>query len=248
MDKVVELKNITKQFNGTKVIDNVDLSLNKGETLAIIGPSGCGKSTLLKLIVGLYPPTKGIVNIKGININTLDEIGLSKVREMIGMVFQSSALFDSLSVYDNISFGIIERMDLHESKIKKIVAEKLEMVGLEGTQDLMPAELSGGMQKRISLARALATDPEIMLYDEPTTGLDPVTSASIEELIKSIHSKLGSPAIVVTHQLSTVYRVSDRIVMLNEGKIIESGTPKETMYTKNNIIKKFISAGQLEKL
>ncbi|MFC1767196.1 ABC transporter ATP-binding protein [Candidatus Margulisiibacteriota bacterium] len=240
---MIEIKNLVKKFSGTLVLDKVNLNLKRGESLAIIGPSGCGKSTMLRLIIGLFPPTSGEIKIKGININGIDEEGMTKLRETIGMVFQSSALFDSLTVGENVAFGLLERIKLSESKLKKVVAEKLEMVGLEGTEELMPAELSGGMQKRVSLARALATNPEIILYDEPTTGLDPVTSTAIEDLIKSVHRRLKTSSIVVTHQLSTVYRVAQRIVMLDKGKIIESGTPEETQRTKDPAIRRFITGG-----
>lgn len=243
-DNIIEIRNLVKEFDGNMVLDHINLNLKRGETLAIIGPSGCGKSTLLKLIIKLFTPTSGEIKIKGINIMGLDEIEIVKIREAIGMIFQSSALFDSLTVGENVSFGLVERLELSEDKLRKIVAEKLEMVGLEGKEDLMPSELSGGMQKRVSLARALATNPEIILYDEPTTGLDPITSASIEDLINDVHMKLKSSAIIVTHQLSTVYRVADRIVMLHEGKIIESGTPEETQKTKDPIIRRFITGGR----
>jgi phospholipid/cholesterol/gamma-HCH transport system ATP-binding protein len=198
----------------------------------------------LRLIVGLFPPTSGEIRIKGINIVGMDYEGLTKLREKIGMVFQSSALFDSLTVFENVSFGLVERLKLPESKLRKIVAEKLEMVDLAGTEDLMQSELSGGMQKRVSLARALATNPEIILYDEPTTGLDPITSTSIEDLISDIHQKIKASSILVTHQLTTVYRTASRIVMLHNGKLIESGSPEETQKTANPIVKKFITGGR----
>jgi phospholipid/cholesterol/gamma-HCH transport system ATP-binding protein len=157
------------------------------------------------------------------------------------MVFQSSALFDSLTVGENVAFGLREHTNYPEEKINKIVSEKLDLVGLKGSEGLMPSELSGGMQKRVSLARALATDPEIILYDEPTTGLDPITATSIEDLIINVHQKIGNSAVVVTHMLSTVYKIADRIVMLHNGRIIEAGTPEETKRSDNPTIKQFIT-------
>lgn len=241
IENVIVLNNLYKNFNGKKVLDGVDIYVKKGEILAIIGPSGCGKSTLLRLIIGLFPPTSGEVIVKGENIVNIDKDKLIDIRKHIGMVFQSSALFDSLSVGENVAFGLREHSNYAEPRIKEIVHEKLKMVGLESAENLMPSELSGGMQKRVSLARALATDPEIILYDEPTTGLDPITATSIEDLIIDLHKKLGTSAIVVTHQLSTVYRIADRIIMLHNGKTIESGNPDETKKSDNPVIKQFIT-------
>jgi phospholipid/cholesterol/gamma-HCH transport system ATP-binding protein len=241
LENVIELKNVFKSFNGKKVIDGVSINVKKGEALAIIGPSGCGKSTLLRLIIGLFPPTSGEIIVKGMSITNLDQEELVNIRKRIGMVFQSSALFDSLTVRENVAFGLREHTNYSEEKIKKIVSGKLDMVGLKGSDALMPSELSGGMQKRVSLARALATDPEIILYDEPTTGLDPITTTSIEDLILDIHHKLGTSAVIVTHQLLTVYKIADRIVMLHNGKMIEAGTPDETKKSDNPIIKQFIT-------
>lgn len=238
---VIELKALYKSFNGKKVIDGVNLNVKKGEILAIIGPSGCGKSTILRLIIGLFPPTSGEIIVKGENIVNLDKDQMVNIRKHVGMVFQSSALFDSLSVGENVAFGLREHTELPEEKIMEIVSDKLKMVGLEGAQTLMPAELSGGMQKRVSLARALATEPEIILYDEPTTGLDPTTSTSIEDLMLDLHEKLGTSAVIVTHQLSTVYKIADRIVMLHNGRIIEAGTPDETKRSDNPTIMQFIT-------
>lgn len=240
-ENVIEMVNVEKSFNGKKVIGQVSINVKKNEILAIIGPSGCGKSTLLRLIIGLFPPDSGDIIVKGKNISGIDKDELINIRKHIGMVFQSSALFDSLTVGENVAFGLREHANYKESKINDIVRSKLKLVGLDGSQGLMPSELSGGMQKRVSLARALATDPEIILYDEPTTGLDPITATSIEDLILNIHEKLGTSAVIVTHMLSTVYKVADRIVMLHNGRIIEAGTPEETKKTNNPTIKQFIT-------
>jgi len=240
-DNVIELKNVYKSFNGKKVINGADIKVKKGEALAIIGPSGCGKSTLLRLIIGLFPPTSGEILVKGMNIANMDKDELVNVRKHIGMVFQSSALFDSLTVGENVAFGLREHTSSSEEKIREIVSEKLDMVGLKGSEGLMPSELSGGMQKRVGLARALATDPEIILYDEPTTGLDPITATSIEDLILDLHHKLNTSAVIVTHHLPTVYKIADRIVMLHNGKMIEAGTPNETIRSADPVIKHFIT-------
>lgn len=241
VENVIELKNVIKRFNGKTVIDGVNINVKKGEVLAIIGPSGCGKSTLLRLIIGLFPPTSGEIIVKGMNIANMDKSAIVNLRKSIGMIFQSSALFDSLTVGENVAFGLREHTKYTEEKIKKIVLEKLDMVGLKGSEGLMPSELSGGMQKRVGLARALATDPEIILYDEPTTGLDPISTTSIEDLILDVHHKLGTSAVIVTHQLLTVYKIADRVVMLHNGKIIEAGSPDETKRSTNPIIKQFIT-------
>ncbi len=238
---MIEIENVVKEFNGNKPLDGVNLKVRRGETVAVIGPSGCGKSTLLRLIIRLFFPNKGKIVVAGKDISKLEEEEINELREKIGMVFQSSALFDSLSVGENVAFGLREHPKYNEDEIKKKTKEKLALVDLEGKEDLMPSELSGGMQKRVSLARAIAVDPEIILYDEPTTGLDPVTASAIEDLILDLHQKLKITAIVVTHQMSTVYRIADRITMLHDGKIIEVGTPEEAKNTKDPIVKNFIT-------
>ncbi len=238
---VIELRNVIKRFDDKLVLDGVNLKVKNGEILAVIGPSGCGKSTLLRSIIGLFPVTGGEIIVGGDNLTKLNEEEMAELRRKFGMVFQSSALFDSLTVGENVSFGLAEHSKLSEDEIKKIVSEKLSLVGMAGTENLMPSELSGGMQKRVSLARAIATNPEIMLYDEPTTGLDPVMQVSIEDLMIDLHKKLKVTAIVVTHMLETVYRIADRIAMLHKGKIIEAGTVEETKRSTNPIIREFIT-------
>jgi phospholipid/cholesterol/gamma-HCH transport system ATP-binding protein len=241
---MIKIINLSKSFNGLVVLYDVTLDICEGETLAVIGPSGCGKSTLLKLIIRLEEPTSGRIVIDGQDISTLSEEGLVSIRQKIGMVFQSSALFDSLSVFENVAFPLREHAKLTEKEVKNIVAEKLKLVELTGKENLMPAELSGGMQKRVSIARALAFDPKIILYDEPTTGLDPVTSATIENLMNKLVKELKVTSIIVTHQLSTIFRTAHRIIMLEQGKFIETGTPEETKRTHNPSVRKFITAGQ----
>lgn len=241
VENVIQIRDLHKSFGSKVVLDGIDINVRKGETLAIIGPSGCGKSTILRLIIGLFSPTSGEIFVNDRNIADMDKDELVELRRHIGMVFQSSALFDSLTVGDNVAFGLREHSDLSEQRIKEVALEKLCLVGLAGSENLMPSELSGGMQKRVSLARALATDPDIILYDEPTTGLDPITSTAIEDLINDLHKKLGTSSIVVTHQMSTVYRIADRIIMLHNGKVIEAGTPDETKRSSDQIVKQFIS-------
>ncbi|MCX5726730.1 MAG: ABC transporter ATP-binding protein [Candidatus Saganbacteria bacterium] len=240
---MIEIVGLTKDFGSNRVLNNINLAVKRGQSLAVIGPSGCGKSTLLKLIIGLFPPTSGKIFVAGREITGLGTEEAGKIRKHMGMIFQSGALFDSLSVAENVAFGLREHTRLSDREIAKIVSERLNMVGLSGTENLMPIELSGGMQKRVSLARALATDPEIIFYDEPTTGLDPITANSIEDIILSLHKKLKVTSIVVTHMLSTVYKISDRITMLHEGNIIEAGSPEETKRSQNPVIRKFITGG-----
>lgn len=241
---MIKLKNLTKYFGSVKVLENITCDIPDGDFLAVIGPSGCGKSTLLRLLLKIEEPTSGSIFMNGSDISRLDEEGLVNLRGKIGMVFQSSALFDSLSVFENVAFALREHTKLSEREITRVVREKLRLVELEGTEGLMPAELSGGMQKRVGIARALASDPSIILYDEPTTGLDPVTSVNIENLMIKLSRELKTTSIAVTHVMQTVYRVAKRIVMLHEGKFIEVGSPEQAKMSENPIVKKFITGGK----
>lgn len=227
-----------------KVLEQISFEIPDGDFLAVIGPSGCGKSTLLHLLIRLEEPTAGTVQINGQDIGRLDEEGLIKLRQKIGFVFQFGALFDSLSVFENVAFPLREHAKLSERETARIVKEKLKMVEMEGSENMMPAELSGGMQKRVGIARALAFDPSIILYDEPTTGLDPVTSLTIENLMIKLSRELKATCVVVTHVMQTVYRTSKRIVMLHDGKFIEAGTPEQVQRTANPIVKRFITGGR----
>jgi phospholipid/cholesterol/gamma-HCH transport system ATP-binding protein len=240
---MIKLRKLSKYFGDLKVLENINFDIADGESLAIIGPSGCGKSTLLKLLIRLEEPTSGSIIINGMDITRLSQEGLINLRKNLGMIFQSAALFDSLSVFENVAFALREHAKLSEKEIAKIVTEKLKLVNMEGTEDLMPAELSGGMQKRVSIARALAFEPCIILYDEPTTGLDPITSVTIENLMIKLSHELKVTSIIVTHVLQTVYRAAKRIVMLHEGNFIETGTPEQTKNSTNPIVKKFITGG-----
>ncbi len=230
---LIELKNISKTFDNKQVLNNISLEVNAGEILAVVGFSGSGKSTILKIISGLVKADSGEVILGDYNI---------------GMVFQYSALFDSLTVYENIAFALKERDDFKkrytEAQIKKIVAEKLRLVGLTGIEDKYPGELSGGMQKRVSFARAIVTEPRIILYDEPTAGLDPVSSTVIEDYIVHLKRELNAASIVVTHQISTIKRTADRVVMIYEGNIVWQGSPVELMYTKDPYATQFFTASR----
>lgn len=240
---MIKILKLSKSFGAKRIIEDISLDIPEGQKLAVIGPSGCGKSTLLRLLIGIDRPTKGHITIDNTDIGLLDQDALMDVRRKIGMVFQSSALFDSMDVFENVAFGLRQREEFSEEEIKARVGQKLKMVDLEGTQDYMPSELSGGMQKRISLARAIAGDPKIMFYDEPTTGLDPVTSTNIEDLINKLNKEMNVTSIVVTHQLSTIFRTSDRIVMLHEGRIVEAGSVEEAKRSTDPVISNFIKGG-----
>lgn len=238
---MIEIKNLHKSFGSNKVLRGVDLDIDTGETLVIIGRSGCGKSVLIKHIVGLLYPDEGHVKVEGKTVDEMDMKELYELRTKFGFLFQGSALFDSMTVEENISLPLVEsKKKFSMTEIDKKVAEKLEMVGMSGVQKLKPAELSGGMKKRVGLARALITDPDYIFYDEPTTGLDPIMSDSIDELIKELTDKLNSTSIVVTHDMYSVKNVADRVAMMHEGKIHFSGTPTELLSSKDPIIKEFI--------
>lgn len=218
----------------------VDLQVNKGETVAVMGMSGAGKSTLLKCIAGLLHPTGGRMMIDGADIARMRETELDQIRRRIGMVFQYAALFDSLTVYENVAFGLRRHTRMTESEIADAVGERLSIVGLPRTEKLMPAELSGGMQKRVGLARALALQPEIVLYDEPTAGLDPITAATIAELIVKTRDELGVTSVLVSHDIPTIKRVSNRIAMLHRGKIIALGTVEEMENSTDPAVRQFM--------
>ena len=238
---MIEIKNLHKSFNQNKVLQGVNLNIDTGETLVIIGRSGCGKSVLIKHIVGLLYPDEGHVKVEGKVVDEMSMKELYELRTKFGFLFQGSALFDSMTVEENISLPLVESgRRFTSAELEKKVSEKLEMVGMSGVQNLKPAELSGGMKKRVGLARALITDPDYIFYDEPTTGLDPIMSDSIDDLIKDLTQKLNSTSIVVTHDMYSVKNVADRVAMMHEGKIHFSGTPSELLTSNDPIIKEFI--------
>jgi len=223
-DGVIVLKNIIKKFGSNVVLDNVSLTVEKGKTTVIIGPSGCGKTVLIKHLILLLRPTSGEVYFKGSRIDNLRERRLNKIRTHYGFLFQGGALFDSLSVFENIIFPLRQHSEITDWKqVEELVKSKLAMVGLDGFQNYYPANLSGGQRKRVALARAIALNPEVILYDEPTTGLDPIRSDVINELILKLQRELKVTAVVVTHDMTSVYKVADRIIMLHNGKIIADG-------------------------
>ena len=238
---MIRINNVHKSFVGNRVLRGVNLEIKEGETITIIGGSGCGKSVLLKHIVGLLRPEVGEIEIDGQEITRLGMEELAEVQKKFGMLFQGAALFDSLTVGENISFGLRMLTDLDEREIRRMVSEKLSLVGLEGIEQLMPAELSGGMKKRVALARAIATNPKYILYDEPSTGLDPIMADVINNLILDLQKKLNITSIVVTHDMVTAYKVSDRIAMLYQGRIEEIRTPEEIKETKNSVVRQFIT-------
>lgn len=240
---MIELRKLSKYFGQKKILEKIDFIISEHESIAIIGPSGCGKSTLLRLLLRIEEPTAGSILINGKDIAALEEESWIKTIRNIGMVFQSGALFDSMSVFENVAFPLREHAQLTEQEISNIVKEKLELVELKGTEGLMPSELSGGMQKRVGIARALAFNPAIILYDEPTTGLDPITSVNIENLMIKLSRELKVTSIVVTHVMQTVSRVAQRVVMLHDGKFFELGRPEEAKRSNNPIVSKFISGG-----
>lgn len=238
---MIEIKDLYKNFRGKEVLKGVDLCINPGETIAIIGRSGGGKSVLLKHIVGLLFPDSGCVKVEGSNLSELPDKELYKIRRKFGFLFQGAALFDSMTVGENVALPIIEHQhNVPKSEVNRIVESKLEMVGLPGIQELKPSELSGGMKKRVGLARALVTDPGYILYDEPTTGLDPIMSDSIDDLIKELAGKLKVTSIVVTHDMVSVRNVADTVAMIHEGKIYFHGTPAELLDSKDEVIVNFI--------
>ncbi|HIX83647.1 MAG TPA: ABC transporter ATP-binding protein [Candidatus Megamonas gallistercoris] len=244
---MIKVVNLHKYFKGRHVLKDINFTVQKGETLVIIGGSGSGKSTLLKLLIGLLRPDEGRIFIKDQEFSVMSEMQMDKIRLKMGMVFQYSALFDSMSVGENVGFGLREHSKMRKEQIKQIVEEKLKLVGLEGFSDFMPNELSGGMKKRVSLARAIAFEPEILLYDEPSSGLDPVTSAKIDDLIVQMQKLLGVTSIVVTHDMKSAFYIADRIAMLYNGEMIAIGTPDEIKKSTDSRVMEFINVSKERK-
>lgn len=238
-DPAIVVKNLTVTFGSRSVLNNVSFEVPRGTTLCILGLSGVGKSTTLRCMVGLQKPTSGEIFINNKNIITMKPKELDQLRKRVGMAFQKAALFDSMTVGDNVAFGLREHTDLAEEDIQRIVAEKLAIVDLEGMDHLYPSQISGGMQKRASFARTVATDPDVVLYDEPTSGLDPIISTVINELILELQNRLGATSVVVTHDLGGAMMVAHNIIMLHEGRVVFNGPPKEFAVTDNPYIKQF---------
>jgi len=238
---MIEIHKLYKKFNNLSVLNDLSLKIDKGQTCVIIGRSGCGKSVLLKHIIGLLKPDKGKVLVNHKEVAVLDELELSELRSKISMVFQGGALFDSMNVSENVGFSLIEHTHTSQKEILERVEESLALVGLGGIGNLMPSELSGGMKKRVALARAICIRPEIVLYDEPTTGIDPIAADSINELIRSLHDKLKVTSIVVTHDMKSAYHIADKIAMMYKGKIILEGTPREIKESRDPVVHQFIN-------
>jgi len=237
---MIELKNIHKNLGGRTILNGINLHIKNGETFVIVGPSGTGKSVTLKHILGLFTPDRGQVIINSKNICKLNNREMEPILNKFGVLFQSGALINWMNVYDNIALPLLEKTDLGTEEIQKLVSEKLEMVGLSGIETKMPAELSGGMKKRVGLARAIIRNPEIILYDEPTSGLDPVLSRSIDKLIINLQKQLQVTSVVVTHDLVSAFAIADRIAMLHSGVVIEVATPEQFKQSQNPLIKEFI--------
>lgn len=245
-EAVISLRQLNITFGTHTVLDNIDLDVYKGETLAVLGPSGTGKSTVLRSMIGLLEPDGGQIFIQGEDVSGLDEDGWNRLRMKMGMVFQYSALFDFLTVGENVAFGLRQHTDKSDEEIQGIVTQMLGLVGLPGTQDLYPAELSGGMKKRVGLARAIAVNPEIVLYDEPTAGLDPIMSRNISRLIKKTQEQLHVTSVLVTHDMQSAFYAADRVAMLYEGHIVAIGTAEEMKNSTNPIVKAFIEGREIK--
>ena len=246
---MIAIKGLRKRLGAKQVLDGVDLEIRTGETVVVVGPSGTGKSVLLKHVLGLMRPDEGSVEVDGEEIVGRREHELNRIREKFGMLFQGAALFDSMTVGENVGLGLREHTDLSDAEIARRVSERLEWVGLKRVEDMKPSSLSGGMRKRVGLARAIAMDPEFMLYDEPTTGLDPIMADVIDQLIRQMQQRLHVTSIVVTHDLQSAFKVSDRFAMLNEGKIVFEGTADEVRRTSHPQVRQFIegsSAGPIQ--
>jgi phospholipid/cholesterol/gamma-HCH transport system ATP-binding protein len=236
----LDVRHVVKRFDNRVILNDVSFCLPKGEILVIMGGSGCGKSTLLRHLIGVLKPDEGQIFINGQEISRMSEEGLAKIRRRFGMLFQTGALLNSLTVGENVALPILETSDVSPAIAETVVKLKLELVGLTGFEHLKPAQISGGMKKRVGLARALALDPELLFCDEPTAGLDPVMTAVIDKLIVDLTHKLGITAVVVTHDMTSAFRIASRMIMLYEGRVVASGTPDEIRRNNDPVLKQFI--------
>ncbi len=239
-EPIIEIVDVHKSFGAQKVLDGVNLSIGRGETTVIIGRSGGGKSTLLRLLIGLSRPDRGKILVEGEDITRLKGKALARIRKKFGMLFQYAALFDSMSVFDNVAFPLVEHTRMSRGEIEEMVAEILRQVGLPGTEKKFPSELSGGMRKRVGLARAIILKPKIILYDEPTSGLDPLMAAAIDTLIERLQKEQGLTNCVISHDIPAAFRVGQQIAMLYRGRIIAKGTPEELKTIDNPYVQQFI--------
>ena len=239
-DEMIKIIGVTKAFGDNDVLKGVNLTVRRGETVVVIGRSGCGKSVLLKHIIGLMKPDSGQVIVDGADVTHLKGDDLYELRKKFGMLFQGAALFDSLTVWENVGLGLIEHTDMSEADIRKKACEKLELVGLSNVDDLKPSELSGGMKKRVGLARAIAMDPPVILYDEPTTGLDPIMADVINGLIRNLQKTLDMTSVAVTHDMTSAYKIGDRLAMLYDGRIVFEGRPDEVKNSRDAVVRQFV--------
>jgi phospholipid/cholesterol/gamma-HCH transport system ATP-binding protein len=238
---VIELNNIHKSFNGHDVLKGITLKVEKGEILVLIGMSGYGKSVILKHVVGLLRPDKGTITVDGLEVNRLNKKALAELRSRIGFLFQGGALFESMTVYENVAFPLKEKALFDKTVIEKKVLNVIDQVGLSGSENKYPSQLSGGMQKRAALARELVWEPEIMIFDEPTTGLDPIIGHAILNLIEEMHNRMHFTGIIITHELTRIFKIVNKVAMLHEGVILEMGSPEEIRASKNPLVKQFLS-------
>jgi phospholipid/cholesterol/gamma-HCH transport system ATP-binding protein len=237
---MIRIRGLRKKLGAKQVLDGVDLDVETGESIVVMGRSGTGKSVLLKHVIGLMAPDEGSIEVDGTDIVGLPEPDLNEIRKRFGLLFQGAALFDSMTVGENVGLALVEHLRLPKPEVRRRVAERLEWVGLKGVEAMKPASLSGGMRKRVGLARAIAMDPQYILYDEPTTGLDPILADSIGELIRSLQRRLGVTSIVVTHDMTAAYKVADRMAMLDGGRIVFTGTPEEVRQTRDPRVRQFV--------
>ena len=245
MLNAITIANLHKSFGANHVLRGVDLTVEPGESMVIIGGSGSGKSVLIKHIIGLLKPDRGSILVNGEEVTTMRERQLKALRKKFGMLFQAAALFDSLTVGENVAFALVEHTRLSRAEIADRVREKLNLVGLPDTEDLFPAELSGGMKKRVGLARALAIEPEVILYDEPTTGLDPIMADAINDLIVEMRERFAITSVAITHDMVSAYKIGHRLAMLYQGKIIFTGTPEECKNTTDPMVRQFITGSSV---
>lgn len=244
MEYAIECIDLHKSFGKHKIHKGIDLKIVKGAVTYIIGPSGTGKSVLLKQLCGLMPPTSGKVYVDGEDLTQMKRDQLKDMRKKFGILFQNAALFDSMNVYQNVAFPLVEHTKKPKSEIDKIVSEKLRLVGLKDIEDKMPSELSGGMRKRVGLARAIALEPDIILYDEPTTGLDPIMCDVVDNLIHDTQKELGITSIVISHDIESTLKIADYIAMLYDGKVVLYGTAEDFKNTDNPYVKQFFAASK----
>lgn len=245
-DVLIKLHQLNMTFGERKILDDFDLNIHRGETLAVIGPSGAGKSTIIKLLTGLLKPNSGSIEIMGSKVENFNDSEWDEIRKKMGVVFQYSALFDFLTVGENVAFGLRRHFKVTEEEVTQRVSELLGMVGMPGTEKMLPSELSGGMKKRVGLARALAMRPEVVFYDEPTSGLDPVMTMTISRLIRTTQEQFGVTSILVTHDMESAYVAADRIAMLYKGKIAALGTVEKIKNSNNPVVKAFIEGREFK--